>query len=191
MELLGFLVGFVGLVLAFLEWRKAGRAEKKAQAAEATTKAAEEKLAQAKRIADAPYLRVCKDRFDSITADGYSFPSFTTNLLCFLSPVVKKLDPGAKVYFLLSNIGEQAFDIRFHMPQRGISIVGNIEIAGRQTKNCILVYEFDPGAFGSWEILKLDFTTAQGFQDSHTYEVQHGHRAIRRIDPLPVTIHAL
>lgn len=177
-------------ILGFPKRRKAKAAQEKAEAetklAQAAQGKAEAALLLAKRRGAGPLLVPDDTMFHGIyEATGPKIQMWfcgNQNVLCWSLGEVVDLPDKTPVIFLVQNIGKAA-------PQYSLDFEGGpIELKKEPEMDSahgfyFLKYAFHAEMHGKAQTLRLKFISENGFEDTHTYELVHGHRMLKRIDP--------
>lgn len=191
---------FVVSAAAVLGWvqlyfsRRDKRLEHSARlAAEARTTAAEAQLVLMQRRGSAPLFVPCMTHFRRLTVPGDSGNSRQlgyvdpkgARLLCFeREEVACDLAPNTPVYLVVENVKETPVLAVLKLDGQPIELHTELATAGEsRSKLSYIYYLFVPEKHGQRQTLEVWFEASSGVQDSHRYELIHGKRSLRRIDP--------
>ncbi len=142
-----------------------------------------------KRRSSGPYLSPSSARFNWIYYDngkpgeiGIRAMGSAASLDSVRSEVERDLPKGHEVFLILDVSGEPCPEVSVTIDGRPAQIRQEVEVddaAGRY----YLVYEYLPDRHGKKEVMELKFLSQSGIRDTHQYEIVHGHRILRRINP--------
>ena len=202
LELLTHLASAIGaLALKYIseipEKRKARKKEdelerekkeaKEAQcAAEQKMKKAESDLAVIRRRSSGPYYFPSVKRmqyiFDSEAGGIIIHSTGGGNVLCWdCSEVNASVKAGDTIIFALENRGKGAAWVRMELDGKSVVFAREPDIPDADGIYFVK-YPFETAIRGNRQILEVRFE-AEGIVDCHRYEIFHGLRILRRIDP--------
>ncbi len=171
---LGGLVAVTGWVTALWLWRRGQRAE------------AELRLIH--RRAQAPCLVASDAIFNFLYTTPGEGPirgcSVASGCLLshFRNEVDKNTAPEAAVRLVIENRGLEPRRAALHLDGQPVLLVKEPAVSDAHGLQ-YLEYPYDPRKHGQEQRLVIEFETANGIQDRHTYALKHGHRSLRRMDP--------
>lgn len=170
--------------------RKEKLAREKAEAdvknAVAAQAKAEANLLLIRRRGDAPLLVPDDAMFNNIyEANGaniHFLSAANPRVLCWLREEVVGVKANEPVFFLVKNVGKAAPQVSLRLDGESIRLLKEPEIDSAHGYH-FLKYPYNPEMHGQIQRLMMRFVSETGFEDTHTYELIHGHRTLRRVDP--------
>jgi hypothetical protein len=173
----------------FFARRDKRAAESKERKSAGERAAAEAELLKIKRRAPAtgPYFVASDRRFTLLTFIANKNGGIATvraggdQMLDYRRSEVPPLRPGQVVFFILENDGAAATEVFFELDgmQATMEEAQNAPCVGL----LVLMYPYDPAKSGQRQTLIVRFMTYDGARDEHRYEIIHGQRWLRRIEP--------
>ena len=181
--IIGIIGAIIGAVIAVLVERWLTKGERQ------RAKEAEEELKQIKRRSAAPFLTASDAAFNGLHFPGEEpgkigfCPAGSGAVLCFMRDEVgEDLETGDPVFFVIENHGSPARSVKLILDGKPIRLQQEPDFESSNELQ-FLRYEFDREKFGKSQRLELTFEADSGLQDSHVYELLHGVRSLKRIDP--------
>jgi hypothetical protein len=176
---------------SYFHTRKKDRiADERVAKAEAESKASKDKLREIQSRGNAPYLVPSKTLFNmgyypekNGTTSGIS--PLMPNVLCAGTLEVTNMDMGKDPYVVmaLANNGKAFRNGSIKTRDlKELDIVNEVEMNGSHGL-MFLSYLYEKNKHGKPCTFELSFESLDGFQDTHTYELIHGHFALKRIKP--------
>jgi hypothetical protein len=89
---------------------------------------------------------------------------------------------GTLIYFVVQNNGQTVVGLRFLLDGQELDFDVEPEINGSAGRY-YFTYPYDPQMHGRAQRLEVSFETASGIQNTHLYELVHGLRRLKRVDP--------
>ena len=186
--LIGFFITAVAALFGWVKWWYEILDKRKERAAK---EKAEAELAAIRRrsFEVSPYLMTSNRRFNGIQIPGAvaAGPSIWLSplnpyLMCYYRDEVDREHPAGKaVFMVVENAGPQALDVHMKVEGEEIQVIEpeNSDASGL----ILLCYPYRPELHGIKQTLEMEFDRPDGVRDRHRYEIKHGVRYLRRLDP--------
>lgn len=186
---IGFIAGIIipgiGAAFGWIQWWYQIR-EKRHEKSEKEKAQAE--LALIHNRGDAPFFASCMTLFDQLycrVKDSHVqfVPASNGNILCYARDEVSRdAPPGTKIYFVIENRGQSTRQTAFKLDGEPIELGQEPKIQGAQDLD-YFAYLYNPDKHGKLQNIEVWFETASGVQATHIYQMQHGKRYLKRINP--------
>jgi hypothetical protein len=162
------------------------KAEAEVKNAMAAQAKAEANLLLIKRRGDAPFLKSDDAMFNNIyEANGpevHFWSAGNPRVLCWLRGEVAGVKANEPVIFLVKNVGKAAPQVSIKLDGESIRLLREPDVAAAHGFY-FLKYPYNPEKHGQIQRLLVQFVSESGFEDTHIYELIHGHRTLHRVDP--------
>ncbi len=175
MDWLGWICA-VGALIGWLWERHERRSDKK-------------ELELIRRRSSGPYLRPSNARFEFVYYEGtnpneikFRRMGAPASLDVTRNEVEKDLPENHEIFMVLEVSGEACPEVSSDLDGQPVQIRQEAQFDSSEGKY-YLAYPYQPQKHGQQQTLTLCFLSVSGIRDSHRYEMKHGHRMLKRVDP--------
>ena len=171
---LSTLAAVAGWVVALVLWRPGRKAE--AELVLIRRRAAAPCLAPSEAVFNFLYLTPGQGPIQSCAVTSGRLLSRLRN------EVEQRTEPGTNILLVVENRGEIPRQCRLVLDGQSVPLAQEPAVSDAHGL-LYIQYPYHPDRHGREQRLVIEFETANGVQDRHTYLLKHGVRSLRRVDP--------